>query len=62
MFKIEQEAFAQRVNMPTVESRWWQIGVVRGFMYLTIDEYWQKAGTQFDEHFVSVIEYYRNNF
>lgn len=60
LIKIEQEAFAKQVNMPAVESRWWQIGVVRGVMYLTIDEYWKKEGTQWDEHFVSVIENYRS--
>jgi len=62
LFKIEQEAFSGRGDMPSVEIRWWQMGVVRGFMYLTIDDYWQKQGTTFDEHFVSVIEKYRNNF
>lgn len=60
ILKIEQEAFAKQINIPAVESRWWQIGVVRGIMYLTIDEYWLKEGTQWDEHFVSVIENYRN--
>ncbi len=62
LFKIEQEAFEGRGKLPSVEIRWWQMGVVRGIMYLTIDDYWQKEGTQFEEHFVAVIEKYRNNF
>lgn len=62
LLKIEQEAFAGRGDMPAVEIKWWQMGVVRGFMYLTIDDYWQKQGTEFDAHFVGIIEKYRNNF
>jgi len=55
LFKIEQEAFALQENMPAVESRWWQIGVVRGIMYLTIDDYWRKEGTQFNEHLLLLL-------
>jgi len=62
LFKIEQEAFSGRGDIPAVEIKWWQMGVVRGFMYLTIDDYWQKEGKEFDQHFVNVIEKYRNNF
>lgn len=62
LFKIEEEAFAQVKSIDGVEMRWWQIGVVRGFMYLTIDEYWLKEGTRYAEHFISVIESYRSTF
>ena len=62
ILKIEEEAFSQLKSLASVASKWWQIGVVRGFMYLTIDEYWFSEGTQYSEHFVSVIESHRANF
>jgi ppGpp synthetase/RelA/SpoT-type nucleotidyltranferase len=62
LLKIEEEAFSQVKSKDGIESRWWQIGFVRGFMYLTIDEYWLKEGTQYSEHFISVIESYRQTF
>lgn len=62
LLKIEQEAFSEYTPSPAVESRWWQIGVVRGFMYLTIDEYWLKEGKGYGAHFVSVIESNRSAF
>jgi hypothetical protein len=45
-----------------IESKWWQIGVVRGIMHLQIDEYWITEGSKYSEHFVNVINKYRQTF
>jgi len=62
LFQIEEDAFSEAKQLPNVESKWWQIGVVRGFMYLTINDYWVIEGTKYSDHFVSVIEKHRVNF
>ena len=62
LLKIEKEIFAPLMNVPGVETEWWQVGVVRNIMYLTLDDYWLAEGQDYSPHFLTVINSHRTNF